>query len=544
MKHSQSSLRWSTLLFVLCTLSIVTANSVLAQQPAPGHRVFGGQVSSQTQMVDSNGVVDQVWPSAFGSSFASYVDQTGSLLRVIVTDDFPVGGTAGGLQRVALDGTVLWDFRYDSLGRLSHHDIAELPNGNVLIVAWEEKTTAEAIEAGRDPGLLSGTFRPDHIIEVEQTGLTTGEIVWEWYAWDHLIQDFDPTKENFGVVADHPELIDINFPVTVPFQGDWNHINGIDYDAVHDRIILSSNEQSEIWVIDHSTTTEEAAGHTGGTWGRGGDLLYRWGNPQAYDAGTEADRVFRTQHAPRVIPEGYPGAGNFMVFLNNAPDQVNRSIVYELVPPLDGTGAFILDPSGTYGPDGPVWTYSAPGFYSFIISSAERLPNGNTLICSGIEGRVFEVDDAGQTVVDFTLPGETIFNAHYVDRWLWSDRLTLSASQGGTAGLELIAGTEFAGMDYLLLGTSSGAVPGVDIGGINIPLNPDPLTQLARQQPNSAIFEDSSGTLDSLGRASAAFNLPAGSPLSAGDMTHFAYIIFDSGAPIFASNAVLVTIEE
>ena len=99
-------------------------------------------------------------------------------------------------------------------------------------------------------------------------------------------------------------------------------------------------------------------------------------------------------------------------------------------------------------------------------------------------------------------------------------------------------------MDYLVLGTSSGTEPGVNLGELNIPLNPDPLTQLARQQPNSAIFEDSAGTLDALGRASSAFNLPPGSPLSAGDVTHFAYVIFDAGTPVFASNAVPVSVEE
>ena len=167
-------------------------------------------------MVDVSGVVDQVWTSAYSSAWAHYLDRDGSLLRVVVTESFPIGGSAGGVQRVGLDGTVRWDFRYDSGGKLSHHDIEELPNGNVLIVAWEDKTEAEAIAAGRNPALLEGILRPDHIVEVKQTGLTTGEIVWEWHAWDHLIQDFDPTRENFGVVADHPELIDINYPNEFP----------------------------------------------------------------------------------------------------------------------------------------------------------------------------------------------------------------------------------------------------------------------------------------------------------------------------------------
>ena len=517
-----------------------------AQGAAQGHRVFGDMDSVDTVMVDSEEMVDQVWTSAFPASVANKVDRNGSLLRVIKTDPLPLGGAGGGLQRVALDGTVLWDFRYDSGGVLSHHDITELPNGNVLMIAWEEKTEAEAIQAGRNPARVSGTFRPEHVIEVRQTGLTTGEIVWEWHLWDHLIQDFDPARDNFGVVADHPELVDINYPDATPFLGDWVHMNGIDYDPVYDRIILSADRQSEIWVIDHSTTTEEAAGHTGGRWGRGGDILYRWGNPEAYRAGGPGDRVFRTQHSPRVIEPGYPGEGNYLVFLNNEPGQFGRSAVYELVPPLDANGAFILDPSGRYGPEGPVWSHSEPGFYSPIVSSVERLRNGNTLICSGTQARVFEVDAAGQTVWDYDLGFGSVFNAHYVERWLWADRLTLSTGDGGRVEFDLLAGSEHGGMDYFLLASRSGTEPGVEIGDVTLPLNPDALTELARQNPNSEIFVDSLGALDSLGRAEASFDLPAGSPLEPGDTVHFAYLVADpgSGEIVFASDPVAVSVTE
>ena len=68
---------------------------------------------------------------------------------------------------------------------------------------------------------------------------------------------------------------------------------------------------SEFWIIDHGTTTAQAAGHTGGRRGRGGDLLYRWGNPRAYRAGTKADRKLFAQHNAHWIPKGLPGAGIF-----------------------------------------------------------------------------------------------------------------------------------------------------------------------------------------------------------------------------------------
>ena len=120
-------------------------------------------------------------------------------------------------------------------------------------------------------------------------GPAGGSIVWEWHLWDHLIQDYDPTKDNYGVVGDHPELIDVNYSLA-PFccpsgNADWTHTNAVDYNEQLDQIMLSVRNFSEIWVLDHSTTTAQAASHSGGRSGKGGDLLYRWGNPAAYRAG-------------------------------------------------------------------------------------------------------------------------------------------------------------------------------------------------------------------------------------------------------------------
>ena len=118
----------------------------------------------------------------------------------------------------------------------------------------------------------------------------------------YAIRSYYASKPNYGVVASHPELLDLNYPPVVLGDGDWNHVNGIDYDPVHDWIVLSARSQDEIYVIDHSTTTAEAAGHTGGARGKGGDILYRWGNPEAYQAGTAANQQLFGQHDPRFVP--------------------------------------------------------------------------------------------------------------------------------------------------------------------------------------------------------------------------------------------------
>ncbi|MDP7289492.1 MAG: DUF1566 domain-containing protein, partial [Phycisphaerae bacterium] len=211
----------------------------------------------------------------------------------------------------------------------------------------------------------------------------------------------DATKDNFGVVADHPELIDVNYALGTG-GADWTHINSIDYNAEFDQILLSVRSFGEIWVIDHSTTTTQAAGHSGGGSDMGGDILYRWGNPQTYGAGDAGDQVFYGQHDAQWIAEGLPGQGNILVFNNGQNRPAGQySSIEEIAPPVDTLGNYSLDPSGVYGPGSPSWTYTAQtptDFYANQISGAQRLANGNTLICNGPDGDFFEVDADGQTV--------------------------------------------------------------------------------------------------------------------------------------------------
>src|SRR4029077_19870442 len=86
------------------------------------------------------------------------------------------------------------------------------PNGNVMLIVWERKTVKQSVDAGANPNLVSGgDVLVDSLVEIKPTGKTGGEIVWEWHLWDHLVQDFDKLKANYGNVAEHPELVDVNF---------------------------------------------------------------------------------------------------------------------------------------------------------------------------------------------------------------------------------------------------------------------------------------------------------------------------------------------
>jgi hypothetical protein len=401
-----------TLIFLLFLLMIGTSFTPLSisknisSKELQEGRTINGQIlfspyyGTTTYLIDSTGAINHTWSSAYRPFTEAYWLGNGTILRPIIS-----GG--GGIQKILWDGTLAWDYRYTVSGCSCHHDTKILPNGNVLMIVWVTKTRNEAIAAGRNPNTIEGTtFTPDKIIEVQQTGTTSGTVVWEWRVWDHLIQDYDSSKENYGVVGDHPELIDINYGDS--FVGDWLHTNSVDYNPEFDQILIDIHNFNEVWVIDHSTTTEEAAGHSGGNSGKGGDLLYRWGNPEAYDAGTASDQKLFFQHDASWIKPGLPGEGHILVFDNgnNRPGG-EYSSVDEFAPPVDANGEYYLEPGSAYGPDDYTWSYTANppnSFYSQVFGGAQRLKDGNTLICNGIPGKFFEVTPDKITVWQYTNP--------------------------------------------------------------------------------------------------------------------------------------------
>ena len=378
-----------------------------------GQILYSPMYNGYTYLRESDWVLNHTWSSNFLPGVGVWWFGDGSIIRTIRVGANPLGGAGGGVQKVEWDGTIVWDFRYNTNGVCSHHDVKTLPNGNVFLIAWETKTRSEAIAAGRNPSYLTNQgLWPDHIIEVEPTGPTSGDIVWEWHAWDHLIQDYDPSKDNYGVVKDHPELIDINYRIST--STDIMHTNSIDYHEEFDQILISVCNYDEIWVIDHSTTTEEAAGHTGGNSGKGGDLLYRWGNPRTYDSGTTSDHKLSGQHDATWIKEGYPGEGNILVF-NNGRNR-HYSSVDEITPPVDENGNYYLEEGEAYGPESQTWIYTATppnSLYSPTVSGAHRLENGNTLITDGNKGEVFEVTPDKITVWQHSTNGQ-LFKAVYI----------------------------------------------------------------------------------------------------------------------------------
>ena len=412
-----------------------------------GYTLYSPLDGAGSYLIDNEGHLIHFWDTDYRSNMGYLLDN-GNLLRTTTYGNqgngHLFGGGAGhGIQELSWDGSLIWDYVYSTEEYLMHHDIEPLPNGNVLIIAWERKSVEEAHSAGRDPELVGeGGVWPLHIIEVTPVRPSGGKIVWEWHVWDHLIQDFDETKSNYGDVAAHPERVEINPPGlwmdSIPDEereqlealgylggdpldskaindrrerarsADWLHTNAIAYNAELDQIAVSALGNNEIWIIDHSTTTEEARGRTGGRYGNGGDLLYRWGNPIAYRAGSKNEQTLFAQHNVHWIPKGYPGAGNLLIFNNGrGRGDGNYSSIDELVAPVDSKGHYQWQPEKPFGPEEPVWVYSAEKkhhFYSSFISGAQRLPNGNTLVCYGSKGIFFEVNTAGDEVWRFISP--------------------------------------------------------------------------------------------------------------------------------------------
>jgi hypothetical protein len=388
---------------------VAVAVSAGAQDAFEGLTLISQLNSFNSFLIDMDETVVITWHGDERPASIAYLLPNGSCLRPCKDGggQFQGGGVGGRLQWFDAEDNLTWDFYFSNYSHQQHHDIEPMPNGNVLLIAWERKTQQEAIAAGRQ--IISGEMWPTLIAEIEPVGATGGTVVWEWHLWDHLVQDADPSKPNYGVVADHPELMNINYGNVGGPQGggDWLHANAIHYNEELDQITFSSRPWGEIYVIDHSTTTAEAAGHTGGNSGMGGDILYRWGNPQAYDRGTSSDQQFYAPHGVNWIDPGLPGEGNLLIFNNgDRPGTANDySSVEEIVPPLNQNGTYYIAPDSAFGPSAPTWTYSNPAiFYSPTQSGAYRLPNGNTLVCDADDGYVFEVTESGTTVWDYDNP--------------------------------------------------------------------------------------------------------------------------------------------
>ena len=365
-----------------------------------------------TYLVDASNQPLFQWESEYKAGQSAFLLDDGSILRAGSINDvapdnrfvaayrdghnetFQIGGI---VERISKDSEVVWSFEDYSDDHAPHHVVTVMPNGNLLFPVWRYHTRDEALELGRDPKHVStGGLWIDSLVEVRPTA-DGAEVVWEWRASDHLVQDFDETKENYGQLTEHPGRIDINWGRGYNVPEDFMHVNSAFYIEELDQIVMTSYHYSELWVIDHSTTTEQAAGSTGGRYGRGGDLLYRWGNPWVYGHDDTDQFLLSAVHDPKWVSE----KRHFIMFDNNIADsrrgiEGGDSMVVEIAPPIQPDGSYTMT-GGVYGPSQPVMAADL-GVQATSVGTAQRMVDGNTLSCDCPASETIWVDASGDVI--------------------------------------------------------------------------------------------------------------------------------------------------
>ena len=371
---------------------------------AEGYTLFSPMSSLNSYLIDRCGKQVKSWTSTYRPALSSYLMDDGSLLRTgnAMNTFFNAGGRGGAIEKYDWNGNLIWSYLLSDSINCAHHDVCALPNGNVLVIAWQVKSSAVAVANGRNPALVTPKVWSEQILEIQPVGTNGGNIVWQWNLWDHLIQDYDNSKLNFGVVEGNPQLVDVNYKASSTIS-DWIHLNSIDYNPVLDQLVISAHALNEIWIIDHSTTTAQAASHSGGNAGQGGDLLYRWGNPASYKT-AYIQKLFG-QHNAHWIKPGLPYENQIMIFNNGiARPGGNYSSIEIINPPLVG---YNYSSSLPYLPDSSTWTYNylnTNNFFAQNISGAQQLANGNTIYTDGPSGEFVEIDSAGNKLWSYMNP--------------------------------------------------------------------------------------------------------------------------------------------
>lgn len=398
-------------------LIVLNANVISAQentvglihssnQVSEGYVLFSPVTSKKTYLIDNCGKEINSWESDFNPGLMAYLNNEGQLIRTARTNIvLNLGGSGGRIEIFNWDGSLSWSEDFVENG-IAHHDIEILPNGNLLLLLWDPIPMKAAYDLGRIPNSVDGNFFvAEKIWEIKPLENSGYELVWEWKIIDHILQDYDPNLPDYDLPENQPQRIDINTPKDDNNQ-DWIHFNSISYNAERDEILLSSRNLDEIFIIDHSTTTEQASGSTGGNKNQGGDILYRWGNPQNYGRGSETEKKLHGQH-----DAAWAANKNFaqISIFNNGDDRPEGpfSSIDLLTPPYDNGGLYSISNTESFGPANAEIIYPAvlnEDFFSGRISGAEILENGNTLITNGRKGQMIEVNQQKQIIWNYINP--------------------------------------------------------------------------------------------------------------------------------------------
>ncbi|MCX6250932.1 MAG: aryl-sulfate sulfotransferase [Bacteroidetes bacterium] len=398
-----------------------------------GYTLFGTR--GTTYLIDFEGHVIHTWDLGTNPRFTG----DGNLLDA-------VGGNPSNQntwKELGWTGNVKWQYTESRTNYHGHHDFAKIYNPKLgdstfIYIANKDLTNQQCLDAGCDAQYDYTGSQMDAIVEVNRQGT----VVWEWWFFDHVVQDLYSAKPTYGIIANTPGRINLNIRGN-HVKSDWMHCNSLDYNQTLDVIVINS-VHGEFYVIDHGNTflANNPSGSIALAATTAGDFKYRFGDPAKYNQGdppsiednwekaTAGNKQLGGSHDIQWIRSGLPGAGNFMVFDNaqNLFELTPQSYVIEINPYLNSagvnTGSFVNPPDAGYivqgSPDANlmkenknvskqiVWKYSSKNntsFYSTIGSSAQRLPNGNTFMCAMNDGHFFEIAPSDTSVVwEYTNP--------------------------------------------------------------------------------------------------------------------------------------------
>lgn len=314
------------------------------ERACPGFTLFAPQSGGgKVYLIDLEGKVVHSWQMPYAPGNYGYLTERGT---------FFYNGKSGGDSGRYISGQP-WSggvaLECDWNGRVlwevrhpdHHHDGIRLRNGNVLLLCLAP-LPRELV-----PKVRGGLPETEHNGEMYGDYLvamtTDGRIVWEWRSWEHL----DPETDCITAVQDRRE--------------EWTHGNGV-AEFPNSDIAVSFRTISTVIIIDRKT----------------GRIIWKLGAPP-----------LSGQHAPTPLPNG-----NLLIF-DNGPHRLDHTMPFSRVIEVDLATKQI------------VWKYQEKresDFFSPRISNAQRLPNGNTLVCEGDFGRLFEVTAGGELVWEFINP--------------------------------------------------------------------------------------------------------------------------------------------
>ena len=381
--------------FRMCSLALLLLSLFkLNAQQWEGLSVYSLSGGTTACLMDTNGTVVKTWTLNSPTRYSQYLLPGGTLIRTAGTG-FSITPTHGGMytrvQKIDFNGNLLWDWSLNTPTYCLHHDIAPMPNGNVLVTVAVKISPTDYTLAGGTTNTASTGYLSEEVWEVEPIGTNSVNVVWKWKMWDHLVQNLYPAQANYQPsIVTHPELININYNV----QADLMHMNGIDYNPVLDQIALSSRYKDEIYIIDHSTTIAEAASHSGGKAGKGGDILYRWGNPAAYQA--VGPKILDAPHDSHWVPEGGKDAGMFVgLNISGVTTPSARTCVDKVYTPRVNY-TYTINIGSAFTPTQVSKRYMSPVQIAGY-SNSVQFRNGNMQMCF-TTGNIWEVDTNGTTI--------------------------------------------------------------------------------------------------------------------------------------------------